>query len=123
MLMPRLLTGIIPLIGLSSCMYLLPEGRALRKAREEHARTMEAYNLHQQALSDKKAEVANLQRQLNAKKRRIQKTASTRTRTTTTRAASPATSQEEAEIRALQQQLQQKEAELRTLNQQINKIH
>lgn len=118
--MPRLLTVIIPLIGLSSCMYLLPEGRALRKAREEHARTMEAYNLHQQALSDKKAEVANLQRQLNAKKRRIQKTASTRT---TTRAASPATSQEEAEIRALQQQLQQKEAELRTLNQQINKIH
>lgn len=119
--MPRLLTGIIPLIGLSSCMYLLPEGRALREAREEHARTMEAYNLHQQALSDKKAEVANLQRQLNAKKRRIQKTASTRT--TTTRAASPATSQEEAEIRALQQQLQQKEAELRTLNQQINSIH
>ena len=119
--MPRLLTVIIPLIGLSSCMYLLPEGRALRKAREEHARTMEAYNVRQQELSAKQTEVANLQRQLAAKQRSIRKTTSTRS--TTTRAATPATSQEEAEIRDLQQQLQQKEAELRTLNQQINKIH
>lgn len=89
-------------------MYLLPEGRALRHAQEEHARVMEEYQRRQQALADRKSDVNRLRRELAAKRR----------------SSSPAVAPNDAaEINALQQELRQKEAELRTLNQQINSIH
>ncbi len=106
--MPRLLSTSFLLLALSSCMYLLPEGRALRHAQEEHARVMEEYQRRQQALADRKSDVNRLRRELAAKRR----------------SSSPAVAPNDAaEINALQQELRQKEAELRTLNQQINSIH
>ncbi len=116
--MTRLLSTSFLLLALSSCMYLLPEGRALRHAQEEHARVMEEYQRRQQALADRKSDVNRLRRELAAKQRSAQAASSKR------RSSSPAVAPNDAaEINALQQELRQKEAELRTLNQQINSIH
>ncbi len=116
--MIRLLSVSLLLLVLPSCMYLLPEGRALRQAQEEHARAMEEYQQRQQALAAGKAEVKELRRELAAKQRRVQAASAKR------RSSAPSvTPDDAAEIHALQQELRQKEAELRTLNQQINSIH
>ena len=112
----RLTLTLLLLLGLNSCMYLLPEGRELKRLREQHAQAQEENSRRQQTLSAKKSEVNNLRRQLATKKRRIQQNDSV------SRTAS-GSQNDDAEIRALQQQLRQKEAELRSLNQQINYIH
>lgn len=114
----RLTLTLLLLLGLNSCMYFLPEGRELKRLREQHAQVQAENYRRQQTLSAKKSEANYLRRQLAAKQRRIQQTSSVPRPSATT-----GSQDEAAEIRALQQQLQQKEAELRSLNQQINYIH
>lgn len=97
-------------------MYLLPEGRELSRLREKQQRQFMLYNNKTLVLNAKRAEVKELQSELEKKKKAV---AREYARTQARRASVISNDSADAELRILQSELQSKQKELKQMEQEL----
>lgn len=105
--MKHLIISLVACVALSSCMYLLPEGRAVERLRKQREEKQALYNAQQNKLSAQAA----------LSPRQVKRTASGGLSTV------PSSRTTDSELEKLRRNLQKKESELRLLEQELYLSH